>query len=142
MSGGNMKFYSVLLLIILTSYSYASTEPQKWHVTDIVGYNLKLIDKKTYQSFTFSADHNLVAAEIGTVDGPIAVPLWYWKINKDGILIIKDDDGKIWYRMKKLYEKNGRIGVELSGKKVEYEKRSAENIKKINQSFLTSKARQ
>lgn len=119
----NMKKLMLFLIIMLSLYAQASAETQKWHAKDIVGYKLTLIDKKTIESFTFWADQNLVSASIGTVGGPITAVLWYWKIDKNGILLIKDDDNKIWYRMKKLYEKKGRIGVELSGNKVEYEKK-------------------
>jgi len=115
-----MKYCSFVLLLVLTACSHNSGDMHKWQASDIVGYNLKLIDKTAHESFTFSAD-GLVAASIGSVGGPVAAPLWYWEIDKEGFLIIKDEK-EIIYRMKKLYDKNGIIGVEYAGHKVEYEK--------------------
>jgi len=81
---------------------------------------MSIIDKTAYESFTFSAD-GLVAVTTGSVGGALAAPLWYWEIDKEGFLIIKNEK-KIIYRMKKLYEKNGIIGAEYAGHKVQYEK--------------------
>ena len=128
-----MKKYSLFLVILLILSSHAFAKSEKWKGNDIVGYNLKLIDPEEYQSFSFgSPDHHLVAATFGAVGGPITFPLCYWNIDKNGILYIKDWDGKVRFRLKKIYQKDGKVGVELSrdqrglhGKKVEYEKTKA-----------------
>ena len=129
-----MKKYSVFLAILLSLYSQAFAESKKWIASDIVGCNFKLIDAEVYQSFSFgSPDYHLVLATVGTVGGPITIPLWYWEIDRNGILNIKDDQGKIRFSLKKLYQRNGIVGVEQSGKKVEYEKSSVKTTKRQRQ---------
>ena len=44
------------------------------------------------------------------------------RILNEGILNIGDDRSSILYEMRKLYERNGRVGVECSGINREYEK--------------------
>ncbi|MGO9018102.1 MAG: hypothetical protein ACLQVJ_07085 [Syntrophobacteraceae bacterium] len=122
---------AMLLLLVVSACSgellkkqycfSASTESQKWQVTEIAGHTLKLIDKTAYELLSFSDHNNVVLAEVGTIHGAIAGPAWYWEIDRDGILIIKEWDGKALHRMKKLYEKHGVFGVDDSGRTVEYE---------------------
>jgi hypothetical protein len=127
-----MKTKIIILSLVLIACSKVPIE--KWEPEEIIGFDLSLIDQKSILSLSFSADHNLVAATIGTVDGPKAAPLWYWEIDKQGILLIKesDRDRTVLYKLSKLYEKNGRIGVEQTDnrlltryfpKKVEFEKK-------------------
>lgn len=118
-----MKKYSLCIIFILIFSFQSLAGSLEWKESDIVGHGIKLIDKQKIEAFYFFSDNNLVVATIGKVGSKTATSefWWEWEIDKNGILIIKDDNGKIWYKMKKLYNKNGIIGVELSGKKVEYE---------------------
>jgi len=94
----------------------------RWQASDIVGYRLVLIDKgdkQVYRSFAFTAQGDAIA---GVGVGARTATEWKkWEIDDEGILNIIDGE-RILYKMRKLYERNGRVGVEYSGKNHEYVK--------------------
>ena len=96
----------------------------RWQASDIVGYRLELIDKhdkQVYRSFAFTAQGDAIA---GVGVGKRTATEWKkWEIDDEGILNIIDGGGRILYKMRKLYERNGRVGVEYTGENHEYMKR-------------------
>ncbi len=92
----------------------------KWQASDIVGYRLELIDKQIYQSFAFTAEGDVIGG-VGMVKGLRGAPVWRWRIDNEGVLNI-EEGGRSLYEMRKLYEREGRVGVECSGINREYVK--------------------
>jgi len=104
----NIKIIFISLVLVACS----KVPIEKWEPQDIIGFNLSLRSKHSIQSFSFSADKNLVIAKIGTEGGPVAGPVWHWEIDKNGILLIKEADGTVLYKLSKLYESDSIITVE------------------------------
>lgn len=62
-----------------------------WEAISLHGKTLDLIDVTSVQTLRFDgAGH--VAVTIGTRDGPVAGPVWFWRID-DGTLVISDEPG-------------------------------------------------
>lgn len=57
-----------------------------WEALDLPGSTLDLIDETQVQTLRFNAD-GWVAAIVGTRHGPLAAPLWRWRIDAGRLLL-------------------------------------------------------
>jgi hypothetical protein len=62
-----------------------------WEAISLHGKTLDLIDVTRVQTLRFDAAGQ-VAVTIGTRGGPVAGPVWFWRID-DGTLVISDEPG-------------------------------------------------
>ena len=92
-----------------------------WSSKEIVGYTYKLIDDKSYESLAFD-DNGMVALTAGQKGGPLMSPLWFWKIDDKGTLIISDSDGKERIVLNLVEIKNNKITVLNNNKTLVYKR--------------------
>ena len=59
-----------------------------WTALSLQGKTLDLVDDAKVETYSFSGQ-GLVAVTIGTKGGPVAAPLYYWRV-KDNSLIISE----------------------------------------------------
>jgi hypothetical protein len=65
-----------------------------WAQLDLPGKRMELLDEKVVEVYRFhKAGH--VSVTLGTKDGPLAAPLFYWKI-KRGLLVITESDTSVY----------------------------------------------
>jgi hypothetical protein len=88
-----------------------SGKHDNWETSEIVDYKLSIINGNALEEFSFLKDGD-VRATIGTTDGPVAAPIYYWEIDKNGIMIIKDYDKKSIVKIAKISESNNVISAE------------------------------
>jgi len=121
-----MNIYPILLLFVLISCSQQSNanksshysgKHDNWKASEIVDYKLSIINGNAVEEYSFFKD-GYVKATIGTTDGPVAGPVFYWEIDKNGILIIKDYDKKSIVKIAKISDGNNIISAECERQEV------------------------
>jgi hypothetical protein len=88
-----MRKFFALIFTVICIISCSPSEPERpttWEAEALVGKTLTLIDDKKLEEYRFGQEH-FVAAAFGIKDGPIAAPLFYWKI-ADGKLVISESE--------------------------------------------------
>ena len=59
-----------------------------WASIQLEGKKLSLIDDTRQETYSF-VDKNVVTASIGTKDGPMTAPLYYWTVKSNTLVISK-----------------------------------------------------
>ena len=62
--------------------------PTDWPSLHLQGKTLDLVDDAKVETYSFN-DQGLVSVTIGTRGGPVAAPLYYWKL-KGNVLVISE----------------------------------------------------
>ena len=66
-------------------------DPTSWPSLQLQGKTLALVDDATVETYSFT-EQGLVAATIGTRGGPLAGPLYYWKVVDNKLVISEMPD--------------------------------------------------
>ncbi len=112
-------------LTLLTAAGSAAAGPGgkpaatvEWTRAEVAGYELKLMDDQRICDLVFD-EKGYVAATLGKKCGLVVAPVLNWRIDADGVLVISElgDDGRVWFRFKKVKVGNGRAEVERDGKR-------------------------
>jgi hypothetical protein len=119
----NRLAISILPLFVATLAKAATcpegtTWSQKWDAQELGALNLRLVDPKTTLELRFGKNGQVLAT-IGTVGGPIAGPVWKWKIRKDGSLRIHDEE-TTFYVFRKLCSSENRLVVGSGKRRLEF----------------------
>ncbi|HEY4079384.1 MAG TPA: hypothetical protein VGM81_01700 [Burkholderiaceae bacterium] len=69
--------------------------PSDWKSLALPGKTLTLIDRKKMEIFPFS-EGGTTAATIGTKDGALAGPIFYWKIQGNVLVISEEPDSGVY----------------------------------------------
>jgi hypothetical protein len=86
----------------------------KWTPSDVNGKHFSLIDERKVENFNFFSG-GYVQGTFGAKDGPWAAPEYRWEIDSKGILIIRELDGNLKAKLKKVHEDQGKIVIEYCG---------------------------
>ena len=82
-----MDRFCLLALVALCSCSRPEEHAQtQWTTSNIVGLNMRLVDRKRIESFSF-ASNGYVVVSFGEKNGGVTAPLWRWRISGDRLEI-------------------------------------------------------
>ncbi len=114
-TSGRLYSLTTILLLVLAISGCASRDDtmQKWTPSDLNGRRLSLVDEQEVENLAFFPG-GYVQITIGSKSA-VAGPEGRWEIDSKGVLVIRDMDGSVEARFKKLHETNGKIMVERCG---------------------------
>jgi hypothetical protein len=88
-----MRHLAIVAIAFLGAYAACYALGASWNDYRIVGKRFELVDAERIQSYRFGRD-GLVAAVLGTKNGPVAAPLLYWPIDGERLLISRARGGE------------------------------------------------
>ncbi len=92
------------------------TPKVEWTRAEVAGYELKLMDDQRICDLVFD-EKGYAAATLGKKCGLINAPVFHWRIDADGVLVLSElgDAGRVWFRVKNVKLGNDRAEVERDG---------------------------
>ena len=99
----------------------AGTAVGGWARADLAGYTLALVDDRQVRQYSFH-EKGHVAATVGQRGGFVCGPVFYWHLDRDGVLVITEDEdgGRVVDRLKKVRLGPDRAEVERAGRRETY----------------------
>jgi hypothetical protein len=117
------KLYIALLALVTavsvgcSRHSYDSV----WKKSDLNNLTIDLISETKVEWMSFGSD-GYVSVTAGERGGPLVGPLFYWKIDADGSLLVDDEDGQIYYKIRKIELTDTKLVAEINGKQQTYKR--------------------